>query len=406
MRRSALLLKLSLRNVFRNRRRSLFALATIAMGAMGLFTFMGFNRGIMNQYRDNTIRARWGHGQLYAEGYRGKAHARPRELWIDRPETVMGTLRGLPGVVDLFPRLTLQSILVAGDRSVAGQGEGIDGPGEARFFNQLNYIEGSDFRELKDGIVLGRGLAEGLGVHVGDPVLLLVQDHEMKTRSAKVTVTGVFHTGSQELDSRLFRVPIRLAQALLQTERVESIAVALSNVDAWPTFAAAAKRALPQLEAVPFDELDRIYYRHAVDWLDSQFNFIRSIVLVIVFLGIFNSISITIMERTAEIGALRANGESRSEVALGMALETAILGLMGGGLGLLAGWLLSAAPLRAGIPMPPAPGITRSFRIFIELSPWDALEVVLLCLLTSVAGCVLPVGRATRMPIAEALRHV
>ena len=54
MRRITLLLKLSLRNVFRNRRRSLFALATIAMGAMGLFVFMGFNRGIMNQYRDNT----------------------------------------------------------------------------------------------------------------------------------------------------------------------------------------------------------------------------------------------------------------------------------------------------------------------------------------------------------------
>ena len=64
MRRAALLLRLSLRNVFRNRRRSLFALATIAMGALGLFVFMGFNRGLMNQYRANTIRARWGHGQL------------------------------------------------------------------------------------------------------------------------------------------------------------------------------------------------------------------------------------------------------------------------------------------------------------------------------------------------------
>ena len=103
MRRIALLLELSLRNVFRNRRRSLYALATIAMGATGLFTFMGFNRGLMNQYRDNTIRARWGYGQLYVEGYRDQAHSHPWEMWIERPEAAMETLRALPGVIDLFP---------------------------------------------------------------------------------------------------------------------------------------------------------------------------------------------------------------------------------------------------------------------------------------------------------------
>ena len=126
MRRVAILFTLSLRNVFRNRRRSLFALATIAMGAMGLFVFMGFNRGLMNQYRDNTIRARWGYGQVYVRDYRSRAHARPWDHWIDDPAAVMATLRKLPGVLDLFPRLTVSAILVAGDQTVAGQGEGID----------------------------------------------------------------------------------------------------------------------------------------------------------------------------------------------------------------------------------------------------------------------------------------
>src|SRR5574342_133393 len=139
MRPLALLFKLSLRNVFRNQRRSLAALGTIAMGAMGLFVFMGFNRGLMNQYRANTIRARWGNGQLYMQGYRGSAHADPTAKWIERTEVVQERLRVLPGVVSLFPRVTVSAMLVAGGQAIAGQGEGIDGVAEARFFDQLNF---------------------------------------------------------------------------------------------------------------------------------------------------------------------------------------------------------------------------------------------------------------------------
>ncbi len=405
MKRAAMLLNLSLRNVFRNRRRSLYALGTIAVGAMGLFVFMGFNRGLMDQYRANTIRARWGYGQVYVQGYRGKAHATPWEQWIERPERIMERLRAVPGVVDLFPRLTINAMLVASGQAVAGQGEGIDGVAEARFFDQLNYVEGGDLKDHPAGLVLGQGLAEGLGVHVNDQVVLLAHDGKTVVRSAKVIVTGVFHTGSQEFDSRAFRIPLPIAQALLSTDRVESISVALTGLDAWPAFARAVPAILPQLAAVPFDELDRVYYRHAVDWLDAQFGFIRGILLLVVFLGIFNVISMAVMERTAEIGTLRANGEGRMEIALGHALEAAALGVLGGALGLLAGWALTIGPLRDGVAMPPAPGITRSFRILIELAPQDAWQVLALCTATSLVGCLLPVWRATRIPVADALRH-
>jgi len=159
MKSLALLFKLSLRNVLRNRRRSFYALATIAMGAMGLILFTGFNRGLMNQYRDTTIRARWGHGQVYIRNYYGKAHTRPWEKWIEKPELLMERLQLLPGVEGLFPRLTLHAMLVAGEQAVTGQGEGIDGLAEAGFFNQLNYVEGEDFTDRLNGIVIGKGLA-------------------------------------------------------------------------------------------------------------------------------------------------------------------------------------------------------------------------------------------------------
>jgi putative ABC transport system permease protein len=201
-------------------------------------------------------------------------------------------------------------------------------------------------------------------------------------------------------------MPLNVAQTLLATDRAESIAVALARVEAWPGFAEAVRISFPHLEAVPFDELDRIYYRHAVDWLDAQFGFIRGIILLVVFLGIFNVISMAVLERTREIGTLRANGDGRLAIALGHILEAVVLAILGAALGVAAGWALSAGPLHDGVAMPPAPGITRSFRIQIELALGDALQVLSLAVLTAVVGCLLPVWRAVRMPIADALRHV
>lgn len=405
MRRASLLLKLSLRNVFRNRNRSLYAIATIAIGAMGLCLFMGFNRGLMDQYRTNTIRARWGHGQLSTHGYWGTSHARPWEQWIAEPGPLTERLRKLPGVQELFPRVTLNTMLVARGQAMAGQGEGVEGVAEARFFDQLHYIEGGDFKEHPAGIVLGQGLAQGLGVKARDELQLVTQSPEGSTRSAVVMVTGIFQTGSHEFDTRAFRVPLALAQKLLATDRVESISVALSQVNDWSEFTRTVDAEFPQLEAIPFDELDKVYYRHAVDWLNAQFGFIRGIVLLVVFLAIFNVISVTVIERTREMATLRANGDSRLEIGLSHVLEAAALGVIGGALGLVAGWGLTLGPLRKGVAMPPAPGITRSFRILLEPVAGDAWQVVLLCVATAVVGCLLPVWRATRMPIAEALRH-
>jgi putative ABC transport system permease protein len=83
-----------------------------------------------------------------------------------------------------------------------------------------------------------------------------------------------------------------------------------------------------------------------------------------------------------------------------------VLAILGAAVGLAAGWALSAGPLHDGVAMPPAPGITRSFRIQIELALADALQVLGLAVLTAVAGCLMPVWRAVHIPIADALRHV
>ena len=100
-----MLIKLAARNLLRNPRRTILVLFTIAMGTGSLFLFHGFNNGIMNQYRENTIHALYGHGQINTQGYRERIFDKPWEHWISNWTQLATQLKQLPGVELLFPRL-------------------------------------------------------------------------------------------------------------------------------------------------------------------------------------------------------------------------------------------------------------------------------------------------------------
>ncbi len=170
-----MLLRLALRNLQRNVRRTVALVLTVAVGTGSLFLFHGFNNGIMNQYRDNTIHARYGHGQIQTMGYGDRVYERPWEHWIGHPETLRGELLALAGVRQIFPRAEFPALLSNGRITVSGKGQGVDGPEEFRFFNTLNFVAGNNPSGESAGIVLGMGIARGLGVGVGDSVTVMAR---------------------------------------------------------------------------------------------------------------------------------------------------------------------------------------------------------------------------------------
>jgi len=78
-----MLLDVALHNLRRNLRRTYAVVLTVAVGTGSLFIFHGFNAGIMNQYRDNTVHSRYGHGEINTAGYRDQVYEKPWEHWID-----------------------------------------------------------------------------------------------------------------------------------------------------------------------------------------------------------------------------------------------------------------------------------------------------------------------------------
>ena len=398
------MLRLALRNLLRNVRRTVALMLTIALGTGSLFLFHGFNNGIMNQYRDNTIHARFGHGQIQTKGYGDRVYERPWEHWIQEPGILEKQLRALPGVRQVFPRVEFPALISNGRITVSGKGQGVDGPEEAGFFNTLNFVAGQNLTSEPKGIVLGRGLARGLGVGPGDEVRVMARNTGGGMNQVTLNVVGVFHTGLKDFDDSAFRIPLKPAQDLLETDRVENVTLGLARVEDFATVENFIRTHHPELTAVPFAVLDKVYYQHSVDWLGAQFDVIQLIILTIVVLGIFNTVSSAVLERKVEIGTMRANGESRVDVMMLLGVEGLALGLIGAALGILLVLGLNATVLAHGILMPPAPGITRQFLVLIELTPLMAMKTALLGIGVTLLGTMLAGHRVVRLGIADSLR--
>jgi putative ABC transport system permease protein len=424
---------LAWRSLFRNKRRTFASLCTVAFGAAGLLIYQGFNEGIMNQYRENTIRVRYGHGQVFPKGYLQKKFEEPWKVWLENalqlPQTpsagettetdvtttsgaasvvsIEEKLKRIPEVQEVFPRVSFYAFLMKGGVTLAGRGEGVLSERESKFFSAMNFVAGGDLDSQGDartGLILGKGLADSLNVKVGEPLTILAQTVNGQLNGVELAVTGIFHTGSKEFDDTFFRMELPTAQSLIDTQRVELFSLATGGVEDWPKVAAAIRETLPEVDAEPFDELDKVYYRNAVEFLDAQFAFIRSIMLLIVALGIFNTIATGLFERAGEVGALRANGESRRRVFAILSVESALLGLLGGLLGIAVAVVLNATLLAQGIPMPPGPGITRQFLIFLEIQPAHFAQALLLPAITTLLASIMPIRRLVKMSIPQLLR--
>jgi len=395
---------LSFMNLFRNYRRTLAILLTVALGTGVLFSFKGFINGVLEQYRETTIHSMYGHGQVNAKGYRESVYAEPWKHWMDDTARIEMYLLKQPSVEYIFPRVSFSALLKNRNVSVGGSGQGIDAKAESQFFDSLNITEGETLKNQADGILLGSGLAKALDVSPGDKITLIVNSVDGKINQTDLKVVGIFNTGVIDFDNHVFRIQLREAQSLLATDRIEFIAIGLKSYKDWDLFASNVEAAFPDLDATSFAVLDKVYYQNSVDWLNAQFHVIQLIILAIVLLGIFNSIAAAILERKQEIGNFRANGESVFDIMKLIIMEGVFLGILGSLLGMGLAYGILKFFLDNQVLLPPGPGTTLPFYVSFEFTWTMVYTTLILSTIAAIIASVLGGLRVARMPIAEALR--
>ncbi|HEV8441786.1 MAG TPA: FtsX-like permease family protein [Methylomirabilota bacterium] len=408
----ALYLKLAVRNVFRNRRRTLITLCAMGFGAAAIIVFGGFVNAIYWGVRESTIRSQVGHIQLYRKGFSDKGNLAPFDYLIADYGALQAELSKMEHVKTVTARLGLSGLVSTGDTTTSFVGAGVEPEGEADLSSLAVIVDGKDLASRDPrGIILGVGLARAFGVRPGDDLTLLTTTKAGAINALAVKVRGVWESGEKAYDDRFLKVGLREVQRLLDLEHgeVQSVVLLLDKTENTGVVRERIERLISErgldLEIKTWEDL-ALRYHQVRELFGRIFAVLTLIVSIMVVFGITNTMTMAIFERTREIGTVMALGTRRRGVVSMFVLEGVALGALGGILGVILGIGLAQLISALGIQLPPPPGSTRGFTVQIFVVPAVLAQAFRLSIITATLASLYPAWRAARLNVVDALRHV
>ncbi|MDX1554670.1 MAG: ABC transporter permease [Xanthomonadales bacterium] len=300
-------------------------------------------------------------------------------------------------VLDTLPRITAVSPVISGP-AFARRGEalesvalvGIDAERYQRIIPIQDDIVEGEFRIGAGDVVVGRQLAIELGMRAGDKMRI----DGGQGRESVVNVAGVFELGVRELDARYVYLDMKQAQSLLNLPGAATIIdVTVDDIFAAKSVAARIAR-LTGLKAESWMETNA-QLMNALRSQSLSTQMISVFVALSVALGIASVLSVSVVQRTREIGILRAMGTTRRQMLGVFLIQGALFGLAGSLLGGAAGYGLVAAFNTFGPKL-----------FYIPVDQTLLMGATLLATLTGIVSAALPARRASRLDPVEAIRHV
>jgi lipoprotein-releasing system permease protein len=312
---------------------------------------------------------------------------------ILRWQQVEKEIRSLPEVTAVAPTVAGAAFAIRGlaNKSVAVRG--VDDDSYVRIVDMTSKIVGGRFRLHGTDAVIGTELAKDLGIDVGDKVRLETADG----RADVFSVTGIFDAGNKDLNQRWVFVSLRAAQTLLNLAGgVSTIEVKLGD----PFQAEIRANAIADRTGLVADSWMKSN-RDLLIALRSQSSssyMIQFFVAVAVALGIASVLIVSVVQRSREIGILRAIGTSRRRVIRVFLIQGAILGAAGSILGVVLGSALALS--FASLAKNPDGSATFPVDLNLHLFVVSALLATATGLLAAVA----PAHRAARLDPVEVIR--
>lgn len=399
-----MIIKLALRNIFRNRRRSAITLAVIVFGAVGLILFGGYKAVTFRALRESTIRGRLGHLQLFGAGHE-KGSQKPLEHALQDVAGIRGRIERDPRVESTAAQITLMGLISNGEKSETFVATAVE-PNKDRLMRGQTVIEGTLLPDNElDAVVLGKGLAKSMNVKTGDYVTLMAPTVTGSLNAIDVRISGVFETGVKELDARAVKMPLAGAQQLLQTSKVEKLLVFLRDTENTDAVRADVDRMKLPVDVKSWSELASFYHQ-VVLLYNGIFGFLGLIVFAIVVFSVANTVVMSIFERTREIGTLMAIGVTRGRIWRMFFVEGLMTGILGGLLGVATGALLATLINGGNIMLPPPPGYTVGYKLTVLLQREVLMTAFLIAVVTSTLSSILPALKASRLKVVDALGHI
>jgi len=326
-----LMLKIAFRNILRQKRRSILTGLSM-MGGFVLAAFsIGWADGSYKEVINTFTRNQMGHIQVHYNDY------------LDRP-TINKTLNRLPEIYSILketnmidswaPRLYSAGLAAVGEKTAGVRIIGIDVEREIQttHFNQ-KIVKGKVFNpDVPNETILGKGVAKLLKADINDDIVIISQGADGSIANDKYKIIGIVETGDETGDRTAFYLPLSTAQELLALQgRVHEIAITTQNLNQVSNTTQILKQKLsrldPKLNIEPWQVFAKDFYIAMKADEEGQWIMLLIIVLV-VGVGVLNTVLMSVLERRKEYGVLKALGTKPKQIINMILLEVSILALI------------------------------------------------------------------------------
>jgi putative ABC transport system permease protein len=408
-------IKLALRNILRNKRRSLVTLLAIAVGFAAISLFRGYASHMYEGLETMAIRGEGlGHLTIFKAGWLGKGKLDPEKYMFSKTEieTVSKLVTNEQDVVLATPQINLTGIVSNGIVSTVFIAQGVVPQDDRTIkgsWTAFRPVKGEGLNEKKSfGVEMSQDLAKFLNLIPGKDGVVMAPTLGGQMNAMDIHVSGIYDTGSDATNDKYMRLSFKFAQSLLDTEKADRIVVLLNDTEKTGKMRTLLLDRLTgagiACEIKTWDELS-LFYSKVRGMIDMMFLFIFCIVLVIVVMSTVNTMGMAVLERTREIGTLRALGLKRRGISMLFAMEGGLLGLFGSLIGAVLHTCVWAV-IRAVGPTYTPPGVSNPVPLIVSLVPQILVLLSICLIILSLTAAIMPAKRAARQNIVNALGHV
>jgi len=399
--------RIAFRNIFRQRRRSILTALMMAGGFALSSVSLGISEGSYDRIIDMFTRDHTGHVQIHRSGYLDRPSI---YRTIGDPQALGAAVAQYPGVAAWAPRLYSPALAFRGKKTTGAQLVGIDPEREGRTTRLPAKINQGRFltRKPEYGILIASGLARILAAEIGDEIVLIAQGADGSIANDLFRVVGILGASGQVRQGMRCYLHIAAAREfLVLPDRAHEVAILLHEHRDSRAVAAGLTSALarPDLDIDPWEVVEHQFYQAMRADVKGMWISL-AIIMIIVAVGVLNTVLMTILERTREFGVLRAIGTRPRDVFALVVLETSFLAL----LSLVPGIILGASCNHLlgiyGIQLPTS--VEYGGVVFDSMTGKNSLRTLavpgVVVFVTAVVVSLLPALRAARIVPVEAMR--
>lgn len=403
-----MLLKVAWRNIWRHKVRSIVVILSIAIGLWAGVFMMAFSWGMYEQYMREAVETQLSHVQLHNPHFESEDG---EVRYVINNPAIAAFIRKKPEVKAVTSRI-VSSGMISSTTTAAGVSVFGIHPAEENGVTKLStrVIDGSYLdTSLRHPLLIGEKLARKLKIKLKNKVVLTLQDTTGEIVSGAFRISGIYRSKNSALDEvNVYMRAEDLAHLLNSGPAAHEIAVLLHE-DYADRIKTELKAEYPQLSIKSWKDLSPELEMVINSFSEYMYIFVGFILLALTF-GIINTMLMAVLERVREIGMLMAIGMSRARVFFMIMLETIMLALIGGPLGLVIGYLTIKWTGSSGLDISAfSEGLSSygfSSVVYPELNTNYYLPITLMTVLTAILSAIYPAIHAIRLKPADAIRKI